>query len=28
VKGREFWIHGAAAPVLLPDQIQEIPIAE
>ena len=28
VKGREFWIQGAAAPVLLPDQIQEIPIAE
>ena len=25
VKGREFWIQGAAAPVLVPDQIQETP---
>lgn len=24
VKGREYWIQGAAAPVLVPDQIQEI----
>ena len=23
VKGREYWIQGAAAPVLVPDQIQE-----
>ena len=27
VKGREYWIQGAAAPVLVPDQIQEIPAA-
>lgn len=25
VKGREYWIQGAAAPVLVPDQVQEIP---
>ena len=25
VKGREYWIQGAAAPVLVPDQIQEAP---
>ena len=25
VKGREYWIQGAAAPVLVPDQIQEVP---
>ena len=24
VKGREYWIQGAAAPVLIPDQVQEI----
>ena len=28
VKGREYWIQGAAAPVLVPDQIQEAPAAE
>lgn len=28
VKGRVYWIQGAAAPVLVPDQIQEIPAAE
>ena len=28
VKGREYWIQGAAAPVLVPDQIQEVPAAE
>ena len=28
LKGREYWIQGAAAPVLLPDQIQEIPRAD
>ena len=27
VKGREYWIQGAAAPVLVPDQVQEIPVA-
>ena len=27
VKGREYWIQGAAAPVLVPDQVQEIPAA-
>ena len=25
VKGREYWIQGAAAPVLIPDQVQELP---
>ena len=25
MKGREYWIQGAAAPVLVPDQVQEIP---
>ena len=24
LKGREYWIQGAAAPVLIPDQIEEI----
>ncbi len=28
LKGREYWIQGAAAPVLIPDQIQEIPPVE
>lgn len=28
VKGRVYWIQGAAAPVLVPDQIQAIPAAE
>jgi uncharacterized protein YraI len=28
MKGREYWIQGAAAPVLIPDQIQEIPAGE
>lgn len=27
VKGREYWIQGAAAPVLVPDQVLEIPVA-
>ena len=27
VKGRQYWIQGAAAPVLVPDQVQEIPAA-
>ncbi|MGD9611696.1 MAG: SH3 domain-containing protein [Kiritimatiellia bacterium] len=28
VKGRQYWIQGAAAPVLVPDQVQEITPAE
>lgn len=28
VKGREYWIQGAAAPVLVPDQVQELPPAK
>lgn len=28
LKGREYWIQGAAAPVLVPDQIEEIVIGE
>lgn len=27
LKGREYWIQGAAAPVLIPDQVQELPPA-
>ena len=25
LKGRQYWIQGAAAPVLVPDQVQELP---
>ena len=28
VKGRQYWIQGAAAPVLVPDQVQELTAAE
>jgi len=28
LKGREYWIQGAAAPVLVPDQIEELVIGE
>lgn len=28
LKGREYWIQGAAAPVLVPDQVQEAPAAD
>ena len=28
VKGRQYWIQGAAAPVLVPDQVQEISAVE
>lgn len=28
MKGREYWIQGAAAPVLIPDQVEEITIVE
>ena len=28
VKGRQYWIQGAAAPVLVPDQVQELSAVE
>ena len=28
LKGRQYWIQGAAAPVLVPDQVQELPAVE
>ena len=28
LKGREYWIQGAAAPVLVPDQVQEVPATD
>ncbi|NCD21942.1 MAG: SH3 domain-containing protein [Spartobacteria bacterium] len=28
VKGRQYWIQGAAAPVLVPEQVQELPAGE